>query len=613
MLPSTTKKGCVLLFRRKDSPQDDAKTRGAHRRPTTDSSVIHIVLQCLFKAAHVAYALCFLMGALVIRLLHRAFRAVRRTLSPVWALFVKWWQRLKKRMIKRWKKEKRLCEEDRLFLATYMPKVWEQKDTLSSLRMLLKVPLFSLYRHRKTVTQCATLLLPLLAAFILYGTVNYWSDVTFGLAVEYQGQEMGYISDETIFASGADMASDRIISTGESKFQVQRTPRLTLAVVKKDAFLSENEICDKILKTSGDEIAEMSGLYVNGNFEGALESRDELDTVLQDILDGYLKENPVTNTYEGAKVISQKAEFIQNVEVLDGLYPVASVMSAADMKNKLTANSVVNKFYTVVAGDSLSRIARNHNMTLKELYAMNEGLTESVYIGDQIRVQRAQPYLRVQVVQKIQYTETIPYETEEQKDSSRYSGYRKVKRSGENGKQRITAELSIVDGLEETHTVLETKVTKKPVNQLVIVGNKKSTPNGPTTASGNFRWPVPSSHLIYSRYGYRNGKLHKGIDIAGHNIRGKAIVAADGGKVIQTNKTDGSGYWSYGNYVLIDHGNGFVTMYAHCKDVYVRTGDRVSKGQTIATVGSTGRSTGNHLHFEIRYRGRYVNPTKYVR
>lgn len=596
-------------MRRKVSPQDD-KTRGAHRRPSADQNSIFTVLG---HVGHIVFSLCYLTGALVLRLCHRTFRWIRRGLRPLFFWIRRIWRERKARIVKRWKKEQRLFEEDRLFLAEYMPRVWQQKNVFSSGWMLIKVPLFSLYRHRKTLFQCMTLLFPILASLVLYGTLQYWSGVTFGLAVEYQGQELGYISDEAIFSSGVDMASDRIISTEENTFQVQRTPRLTLAVVEENTFLNESEICDKILETSGDEIAEMSGLYVNGTFEGAVESRDELDTLLQNILDGYLAENPVTNTYEGAKVLSQQAEFIQDVQVLDGLYPVAAVMSAESMEEKLTENTIVNKYYTVVAGDTLSRIARNHNMTVNELYAMNTGLKETVYVGDQIRVQRAQPYLRVQVVQNIQYNEIIPYDTVEEKNSSKYTDYRKVKQSGKSGQQQVTAQLVMVDGVEESHTVLKTVVTKKPVDQIVVVGTKKSTPSGPTTASGNFMWPVPSSHLIYSGYGYRSGKLHKGIDIAGHNIRGKAIVAADGGKVIQTNLTDGPGYWSYGNYVLIDHGNGFVTMYAHCKSVLVKTGDRVSKGQTIATVGSTGRSTGNHLHFEIRYQGRYVNPTKYVR
>lgn len=572
---------------------------------------------------------CYLIGARTLRMGHRFARLVRRAGRPVCAFIGKRWNALRSRLKKRWKQERRLFEEDRLFLKPYMEGVWKEKSTLASLGKILKVPLFFLYRHRKTVGQCLTVILPVVSALLLYGTVRYWSRVSFGLAVEYQGKDLGYITDEAIFKAGADMASDRIISTDAHTFQVERTPRLTLAVVQEDDFLSETQVCDKILQTSGDEIAQMSGLYVDGEFEGALESRVGLDNLLQSILDQYTADEGMTTTvanHSEAKVLEQKAEFIQKVEVIDGLYPVSAVLSANAMRTKLTADSVVNRYYTVVAGDTLSQIARINNMTLTELYAMNSGISDTIIVGDQIRVQRAQPFLRVQVVQKIRYTESVPYKTVEQTSSSYYVGDRHVRVTGRAGSQTVTAEVTLVDGVAESIETLNTVVTRNPVDEVVVVGSKTHSsshsssssshhtyPSGPTTGSGNFMWPVPSSHLIYSGYGYRHGHFHKGIDIAGHNIYGKSVLAADGGRVIQTNHSDGPGYDSYGNYVLIDHGNGFMTMYAHMSAVYVSTGSRVSKGQTIGAVGSTGRSTGPHLHFEIRYHGSSISPTHYVR
>lgn len=132
-------------------------------------------------------------------------------------------------------------------------------------------------------------------------------------------------------------------------------------------------------------------------------------------------------------------------------------------------------------------------------------------------------------------------------------------------------------------------------------------------SSGSFTWPVPSSHRITSPYGYRihpisgTKKFHSGIDIGASG--GSPIVAADGGKVILASNGWNGGY---GNYIIISHANGYTTRYAHCQALYVKEGQEVKKGETIAGVGTTGSSTGNHLHFEIRLNGETQNPSNYV-
>lgn len=136
---------------------------------------------------------------------------------------------------------------------------------------------------------------------------------------------------------------------------------------------------------------------------------------------------------------------------------------------------------------------------------------------------------------------------------------------------------------------------------------------GTTTPTGTFQWPVPSSHTITSNYGYRihpisgTKKLHAGIDIGAPG--GSNIVAADAGTVVLSSFGYNGGY---GNYVIISHGNGITTRYAHCSNLFVSAGESVSKGQVIAAVGSTGASTGNHCHFEVRINGESKNPLNYL-
>ena len=138
--------------------------------------------------------------------------------------------------------------------------------------------------------------------------------------------------------------------------------------------------------------------------------------------------------------------------------------------------------------------------------------------------------------------------------------------------------------------------------------------------TGNFAWPCPGYYYISSPYGYRNHpisgkyKFHKGVDIAGGGIKGKPIVAAADGVVsIATYNSGGYGY-----YVMINHGTGddgktYSSLYAHMTRYIVSVGQKVKKGQTIGYVGTTGASTGYHLHFEIRANGNTTNPMGYYK
>ena len=134
--------------------------------------------------------------------------------------------------------------------------------------------------------------------------------------------------------------------------------------------------------------------------------------------------------------------------------------------------------------------------------------------------------------------------------------------------------------------------------------------SGNGTVTGDWIWPAPGTTIITSGVGPRWGTQHNGIDISGANCYGNPVVAADGGTVIVANKAGWGG--GYGLCVYIDHGNGWITRYGHGSKVVVNVGDQVSKGQKIMEIGSTGQSTGDHLHFEMRYNDTIIDPEEYV-
>ena len=132
---------------------------------------------------------------------------------------------------------------------------------------------------------------------------------------------------------------------------------------------------------------------------------------------------------------------------------------------------------------------------------------------------------------------------------------------------------------------------------------KGTKPVPPKKGTGTFIRPVNVG--IYSSYGYRWGRLHAGIDLAAPT--GTTIKAADGGTV-----SFAGWHSNYGYMIIINHGANTQTVYAHCSKLYVSAGQQVFQGQRIAAVGSTGRSTGPHCHFEIMINGKTVNPANYV-
>lgn len=134
-----------------------------------------------------------------------------------------------------------------------------------------------------------------------------------------------------------------------------------------------------------------------------------------------------------------------------------------------------------------------------------------------------------------------------------------------------------------------------------------------------FAWPVPGNYNVSSGVGPRWGSYHTGLDITGDH--GTDIHASESGTVLRTNMTCTHDYGKtsscgcgggYGNFVIIDHGNDFITLYGHLTEVDVNPGDQIKKGDVIGKMGTTGFSTGDHLHFEIRYQGYVLNPAFYV-
>lgn len=205
------------------------------------------------------------------------------------------------------------------------------------------------------------------------------------------------------------------------------------------------------------------------------------------------------------------------------------------------------------------------------------------------------------------FTEDVPYETVYESSDKIYSGVTQLKSEGQNGTKRVVAYVHRVNGVEVSRTIVCEEVTSEPVNRVIQTGTRlpgASVTTGNVTATGIFMYPTTGT--VTSVFGARWGSQHKGIDIGA--AEGTEVYASDSGTVIYAGYNENG----YGNLVKIDHGNGYVTYYGHNSQICVTVGQKVEKGDLIALVGSTGRSTGNHCHFEIRYNGTALDPAEVI-
>ncbi|MBC8570049.1 LysM peptidoglycan-binding domain-containing M23 family metallopeptidase [Zongyangia hominis] len=435
---------------------------------------------------------------------------------------------------------------------------------------------------------------PICAAFLLVYTVSYFANLDYAISVEYQGVNMGYIENEDAFDQAEKMMQGRIVYE-ENQKPVNTTPSFTLEVVEPAQLLSVDKMCDNIIRASGSVINEATGLYIDNKFMGATKNGDELENVLDGMLAQYRT---------GSE--NEQVDFIRDVQVKQGLYPESSIVDLSSIETVLTSEVEGEKVYTVVSGDDPWGIAEKNDLSLTELTRMNPGIEDSLLIGQEVLISRSEPFLGVQVTRTETYTEDIPYQTEKTTDNRYYKGYSEVKTKGQNGVAEVTADITYVDGVETERVILASTTIKEPVTEKVVVGSASNlTSYGKSSGSAGisgFLWPAAGGYISCGYGGYAG---HYAIDIAGTG-NGPVYASMSGTVVYAKNQSSG-----YGRHILINHGNGVYTLYAHCNALYVTAGQRVNQGDVIGQVGQTGNAYGRHLHFEIRVNGRYMNPAQY--
>ena len=428
----------------------------------------------------------------------------------------------------------------------------------------------------------------------LAGIILFCSFFTIGTTVSYDGQVLGRLASkseaETVRKDLESITSRTLGETytiDDSLLQYDSGWMLRQDIEDKAVY--EDQLSDEIGLVTSAYCLYVNDVRIGATYEGALE----------ELLDQLQKAASDEDTIS--------CEFAEDVEIRQEYVPTSEIMNLGYIAELLYSTKTAEVTYEVKKGDTWSQIAAKNDMTSAELLALNPGYNiNKLQIGEVLTLSASVPYLTMTVVKQERYLDDVSYNIEYTDSADLYQGDYKVTSKGEYGKADVMAKATYVNGEETERTILSSVTLKEPVTEYRLRGTKVRPTWMPT---GSFRWPT--SGRISSYFGGRKSPggigstNHKGIDIA--VPRGTPIYAADGGTVTYSGWMSGYGY-----LVQIDHGNGYVTRYGHNSSLTVSVGQHVYKGQQVARAGSTGNSTGNHCHFEVRYNGVAKNPLNYL-
>ena len=454
-------------------------------------------------------------------------------------------------------------------------------------------------RNVRTLPRMAMYILPVLALAGMVTVVQRTIRQPYALEVQVNGQTVGYVANEDVFNSAREAVQERINYAGTDKTEWTVEPSYTISIAHD--VLDENEMANAILSSSSDQISEGTALYLDGELTAVCSDGGALQSYLNNLL----------LPYEDPDSSNVTVGFNKEVTLENGIYFNESFQDENDVEAMLSGVQQQEKVYTVQAGDTLWSIAQKNDLTFRELCDLNTNfkgaaLTESsnIQAGDELIVTKQEATLEVRITKIETWQEEIPYTTETTKSNEYNVGTKKTTQTGENGIRSVTAQrVYDTNGNQLSQQILSTEVIKEPVTEKIVVGTKKvTTSTSYITGSGQFIWPVPGYRYCSRWYGGN----HKGVDICA--AAGTPIYASAGGTVTKAGYNKAGAGTGYGYSIIISHGNGYTTVYAHCLSLVVHAGQTVKQGQLIGYVGSTGRSSGNHCHFEIRRNGSYIAP-----
>lgn len=485
-------------------------------------------------------------------------------------------------------KAKRSVKSLAIVMQSTQDKTFAQK--LQRLRMFFK---YGWLWNKHLVARFMNYLLPAVSAIICVAVIVSMLSLNYALEVNYNGQMIGYVTDEAVYDSAKKLIKSRMVTGASSNWE--RGATLQMAVVNESELSSQDVMATSLLAVSGSEIAEATGLFVGGEFYGATTATTLLEEAVNSVIAPYQEQAAMLGG-------DMTVKFTRDVELRSGIYSVDEIVPFEELDAVVHSSESQDLYYDVKESEKASDIALSNGITLERLTELNPDTDMELKGGERLLVAQGEPLLSVKTVRYSTKTETIGFSTTIIKDSRFYDNYMLMVTAGEEGEKTVTSEIEYRDGVEVSTTIVSEKVTKPAINAEVIVGGKPSGNATISVGTGSLTWPTGANYTISRGW----SSTHFGIDIAA--AYGTPIYAADNGVVTYTAVTD----VGYGIYTIVDHQNGMTTVYAHLSANLCSVGDVVNRGELIGLMGSTGNSTGSHLHFEVRIDGEKTDPAPFL-
>ena len=329
-----------------------------------------------------------------------------------------------------------------------------------------------------------------------------------------------------------------------------------------------------------------------------LAAEEELDQAIEMVKEFYAGEEEI-DSVEILQDITLESYITFNPEDAN-----EQAVEAEELFEKLMTYDIKEVKYVVKAGDSIQGIAKSMAIPEEDVIKMNPGLNDEELVeGKKLTINKPEYLLDVVVEKTVVATEAIPFDTVYEEDADMYVDEEEVvKTEGQEGILETVSKVVEVNGVVQEQSEVSKTVVTEPTNKVILKGTKERPP---ATV-----WPYIGR--VTSYFGYRYDVYyvgtsdHAGIDISASY--GSPVVAFRAGVVTGETGWDGG----YGYCVHIDHGNGLESLYGHNSSILVSPGQQVEPGDIVALAGSTGWSTGTHVHFELRLNGVPVDPMAYL-
>ena len=460
-----------------------------------------------------------------------------------------------------------------------------------------------------SATSLLIILITLLALIVIESPVVYANsdkELTTIYHVYLTDDYIGSVDDQSIIEQHI---SDKLESMNHSDDNYTYGYEQELLFIPERVFYTNLNI-DQVLEVLDQELIidiQATTVQFGDNILGHFASTAEAEQAIFDYKNLYVDEDTLNRLADeaddqieleiGESIITDVA-LSEEVTFFESIVSKTDLLTVKEAVRLLEKGTLEDMIHQVAAGDTLYAIGERYNLSEQQLFDLNAELDINgvLQLDQEINVTDYVPLVNVVVFEEERKEEVIKAEKKTEQTDELYLGETKRKQVGEDGKKELHLAIEKVNGKVVEREVLSENIIKEVQHEITLEGTKVI----PSRGTGDFAWPAVGGY-ISSHYGPRWGSHHNGIDIARPTNRN--IIATDNG-VVET-VTSHSGY---GNYIVINHNNGYKTLYAHLSSMDVSVGDTVPQGTKIGVMGTTGRSTGVHLHFEVIKDGSKIDP-----